>query len=144
MKKGVLLLYSLCCVLNINAQSWQWVNGQTCGNGLGDGYLCKTDIYNNVYIGGINDSGNNGDSICFGSHKLFSPPLSSQIIIAKYDSLGNLRSVINSSYGNAFPINIITDHTGKLYLFGYFWSDSIMFGSTLITNSSYNVEKYHF
>ena len=135
----IVLFCSVFAVQNANAQGWVWAKGETCGSDWGDGFLCQTDVFNNVYVGGVlAEAYGHIDSICFDTFKFYYPPYSSEIIIAKYDSSGNLHNVIASRGGNAFPINITTDNTGKLYLFGSFSTDSIMFGSTLIVNPHYN------
>lgn len=128
--------------MSADAQSWQWANGENCGGlvggGLGDGWLCRTDIFNNVYTGGIFSGGNHGDSICFGGNKFYRPALSANIVLNKYDTSGNVLWTMVSGNGQAAPYNITTDRSGNMYLFGYFWSDSLMFGNYLITNPYYD------
>jgi len=125
---------SLFCFLLISiagaAQGWQWAKGETCGNGLVDGYLSKTDKWNNVYTGGINQ----GDSVCFDQFKFYNPHGNFQAILQKYDSSGNIAWAFATNNGQAWPIQITTDKNGYLYLLGAFFTDSISIGNHLLIN----------
>ena len=96
----------------------------------------STDILGNVYIGGIFQS----DTIIFGATTLRNADTTinatSDIFLAKYDSSGNVlwakRAGGNSDdYINSIKSNAI----GEVYVAGYFQSDSIIFGTTILRNT---------
>lgn len=126
------LLFALLLVVFIPyetiGQGWLWARGSSCKGQ--DGWLVKTDTANNVYIAGVNT-----DTVCFGSFSTIST-LVFQSFIAKYDSYGNFLWAKSSSSGTASPIGITTDNAGSVYVYGSFWTDSIMFDTFLLTKHS--------
>lgn len=130
MKQTPLAFTLLFSTLFCNAQGWVWATGETCGNYLMDGYLCKTDKWNNIYAGGLSQS----DSVCFNQFEFHNPHGNSQIILLKYDSMGTIKWGTSTTNGQAWPVQITTDNNGYLYLFGIFWTDSIIIGGHLLVN----------
>ncbi len=139
----LLLLFALCCNVlfthQASGQSWQWARGVSCNdlaNSQSEGYLVKTDLSDNVYVIGDNI----GDSMCLGSYKFFninSLPYGSaaQIIIAKYSSSGSLIWADAGKHGQSLAEAMTVDAGGNLYVFGYFYSDSVRFGTQLLVKS---------
>ncbi len=139
--KKLLLVCWLCCmaVPAAMAQSWQWARSGTCSSPLGgsEGWLTTTDQSGNVFMAGFYY----GDSVCIGSTKFTNPvnPANNvQLVIAKYDSSGNLLWTRAGKHGSSRPIAITTDHKGNFYVFGYFVTDSIRFEDQLLRNPYYN------
>jgi len=105
---------------------------------MADGWLCKTDVYNNVYTGGVFSGGNHGDSVGFDNYRFYRAASTSNVILTKYDSSGHLKWA-KLSDGQATPIGMTTDNDGNMYLFGHFWSDTLLFDTSIIINPSYNI-----
>ncbi len=122
-----LLFFAFCA----NGQAWQWVSQ---AKGV-DGWLCKKDLNNNVIIGGEWEI----DSITLGTKTYvnyhFGPSINAETIIAKYDTIGNLKWSCASIGGQAWPIDLVIDNVGNTYFLGCFSTDSIMFGPYLLINN---------
>jgi len=120
-------------------QDWLWAHQQIGGNWRNESSICYTDKQNNIYVGGYTVGNHAPDSIGFGSHIYYDTPFTNfQIIIAKYDSSGNVLWTTASSNGSCYNIcNVTTDVFGNMYLFGSF-EDSVRFGTHLLVNPRYD------
>ncbi len=140
--KNRLLIVLLCCcafVPRAHAQYWQWAHSGTCSSYLGgsEGWLTTSDLSDNLFMAGFYY----GDSICIGSTTFTNPinPANNvQLVVAKYDSAGNLLWTRAGRHGSSRPISITTDHKGNLYVFGYFVTDSIRFEDQVLINPYYS------
>jgi hypothetical protein len=98
------------------------------GNSSGIGII--TDALGNIYI-----TGSFSTLITFGTTTLSSEGLR-DIFIVKYDALGNIlwaKSAGNTNYDDGNSIT--TDGLGNVYVTGTFWSPTITFGATTLTNA---------
>ncbi len=128
--KSLILLFALYCFTltsHTYAQSWQWARATNCSSNNAEGVMVATDLAGNVFIAGNNQS----DSICFGSMAFKDGSTS----IAKYDDAGNLKWAA-AAIGNTWPIDIVADQSGNLYVYGFFEQDSVWFGSHVVTQSN--------
>lgn len=93
------------------------------------------DVYGNVILTGYFES----DSIAFDSTYLVNTNTSgaADIFIAKFDSSGNLLWLKREGGTNTdAAFGICTDHSGNIIATGFFWSSTISFGATTLTNTS--------
>ncbi len=121
------------------AQKWLWAREAGCGANQGGtkGWLTKTDQNDNVYMAGYYS----GDSVCFGSSVYYNPvnPHNNiHTILVKYDSAGNLLWSRASSNGQSRPISMATDALGNVLVFGFFTTQTINFGTLLLTNPAFD------
>ncbi|MFI5163731.1 MAG: T9SS type A sorting domain-containing protein [Bacteroidia bacterium] len=101
------------------------------GTDSDEGYSVSTDSGNNVFITGYFRS----PSICFGSDTLINTGRE-DVFIAKYNSNGNVlwaKSASGSSEDESRSIS--TDNSGNVFLTGFFYSPTIVFDSTALTNA---------
>ncbi len=98
-----------------------------------EGKSICTDAGGNVYVTGYFNS----PSITFGSTTLINTG-SYDIFVVKYDAAGNVLWATNAG-GTGYDdgTSIATDAGGNVYVAGYFWSPSITFGSTTLTNDGW-------
>jgi hypothetical protein len=93
------------------------------------------DSSGNIYV----DGDFQGTSITFGSTTLTNADFNtSDIFIVKYDASGNIlwaKRAGGADYD--FGHDISSDVAGNFYLAGEFWSASIAFGSTTLTNANW-------
>ena len=91
-----------------------------------------TDAFGNVYITGIFQS----PTIVFGTFSLTNArPLTDDIFIVKYDPNGNvLWAKSAGGTQNDWANGITTDANGNVYITGSFYSPSITFGTSTLTN----------
>ena len=112
--------------------TWSWARGAS-GNATDEASTVTTDTFGNVYISGYYSS----DSIVVGTITLKNEGLSfNDIFIAKYDVSGNL--VWAQRFGgssNDRGTSVTTDQAGNVYLTGYFYSPTIVFGTNTLTNA---------
>ena len=123
--------------------------------GLSDVFLAKYDVNGNVLwaksAGGTNDdeptsvsvdaSGNvylagyfNSSTLTFGATSLTNAG-SWDIFLTKYDSNGNVhwaKSACGTETDQA--LSVAVDVSGNIYMAGYFWSTTLIFGSYTLTN----------
>ena len=95
-------------------------------------YGLSTDISGNVYISG----GFGSATITFGSTTLTNAGIN-DIFIAKFDVAGNVlwaKSAGGTSTENGRIVS--TDASGNVYMTGHFYSPTISFGSTILTNAN--------
>ncbi len=136
MRSTLFLVIALCSSLYANAQSWLWAQAAGCPafGGNSAGYLVQTDLEGNIYFSGHNGA----DSICIGPNTFHATivPLGgiAQTIVAKYTSSGSLLWANSSDDGLSSPLDMAVDANGNLYVVGIFSTDSIRFGSYILTN----------
>jgi hypothetical protein len=134
MKKIITILTALVVCANSFAQAPNCLWANSAGGTSADiGYCIATDANGNVYVTGNFIS----PSITFGTITLTnaSNGIFSDIFIVKYDALGNVLWA-NSAGSSADErgISLSADANGNVYLTGYFYSDTITFGTTTLTN----------
>ena len=112
--------------------AWNWARSAS-GNAGDEASTVATDPFGNVYISGYYSS----DSIVIGTITLQNAGLSfNDIFVAKYDPTGNLLWAQRfGGSGNDRGTSITTDNTGNVYLTGYFYSPTIVFGTDTLTNA---------
>ena len=143
MKKAI-LYFTLCCSLfaslTAGAQSWEWAVNATGASGT-DGNVpiaIATDPWGNVYMLGSFDCG----TITFGSITLSNSDTSiwpSDMVLVKYSPAGN---VIWAKYlcdcQRKQGLSMACDVAGNVYVAGDFGIPTITFGSTTLTNVSFD------
>jgi hypothetical protein len=105
------------------------------GTGVNYGLSCVADNLGNCYMVGCFY----GNSITFGSNTLLNtnPTVSSDIFIVKYSSTGTvLWAKKAGGTGTDKAIDIDVDNNNEVVMTGWFYSPSIMFGTTNLINSS--------
>ena len=140
MKKHLLFLFLiiLCSVFVIHcsfaqAPAWAWVK-TAAGSSNDEALACTTDASGNVYVVGDFLS----DSITFGSFKLKNSSSGFRdLFIVKYDAWGDvLWAKSEGGKDDEKAYSVITDASGNVYVAGCYRSDSIVFGSDTLINSS--------
>ena len=117
------------------AQVPDWLMAKSAG-GVRDDYATsiKTDASGNIYIVGNFYS----TSIIFGATTLINTNTAgntSDIFLVKYDASGNVIWAKKAGRNDLDAIySVTTDTSGNVYLAGAFWSASITFGATTLTN----------
>ncbi len=143
MQKLIVVTFILANILlckNTYAQNWQWGRGNT-GGGM-DGWAVATDAAGNSFTGGITLS---NTTAYFGIIAIPFSSISSggyQTIVTKYDPAGNVLWAKGTKNGNAWLINIATDPSGNLIVFGNFTSPILEIGNFTLTNSINPETKY--
>ncbi len=112
--------------------TWNWAQSGT-GNGSVEGSTVTTDSYGNIYVSGYYSS----DDMTIGSVTLQNLGLSfNDGYLAKYDPLGNLLWAQRfGGSSNDRGTSIATDNAGNVYLTGYFYSPTIIFGTDTLKNA---------
>ncbi|MFA5782356.1 MAG: SBBP repeat-containing protein, partial [Bacteroidales bacterium] len=99
-------------------------------------YSVAVDTSGNTYVAGYFSS----FTISFGSTTLTNVSVGyADIFLVKYDASGNVlwaKSAGGASEDEATSVSV--DASGNTYLAGYFWSPTITFGSTTLTNVNVN------
>ncbi len=115
--------------------NWLWAN-QAGGTSIDEGYSITVDASGNSYITGYFYS----SSITFGTITLSnSNSVYADIFVAKLDSNGNwLWAKQVGGTGEDEGNSIAVDSNGNSYVTGYFFSRSITFDTTALTNSGYD------
>ncbi len=110
----------------------QWAKN-VGGTHMDLGYGIKVDANENIYLAGSFYS----PSITFGAFTLSNPgsPNYGDTYIAKYDSTGNVLWA-ESAGGSAgdYTISLTVDTNCNAYVTGWFFSSSLIFGSTTLNN----------
>lgn len=108
----------------------KWVRS---GNGYADAYGLSADDYGNVYLAGDFYS----DSISFGSSLLVNPVSgTSNGYLIKYDSSGDVLWAKDlGGKTNDYVSGVSTDHSGNVYVTGYFTGDSLVLDNTVLHQS---------
>ena len=112
--------------------NWSWARGAS-GNGYDETSAVATDNIGNVYVSGYFSS----DSITIEKFTLQNAGLSfNDIFLAKYDPSGNLLWAQRfGGSSNDRGTSITSDKAGNVYLTGYFYSPTIVFGSDTLINA---------
>ncbi|HEX2616503.1 MAG TPA: hypothetical protein VHL57_03120, partial [Flavobacteriales bacterium] len=119
-------------VANAQVPEWQWAR-----SGVGEEFdqasaVC-TDAAGNVFVAGYFAS----DSITFGAITLHNnTPGFDDLFVVKYDPAGTV--LWARSHGGNFDdkaFALATDAAGNLLMTGYFYSATILFGTTTLTNA---------
>ena len=135
MKKTILILATIALIgfNNIStAQSPNWAWAKSVGNTSSDqGRSVATDASGNIFMTGYFA----GSTITFGTTTLTSAG-SGDVFIVKYDTNGNALWA-KSAGGNDYDLgnSITTDASGNVFITGMFESDTITFGTTVLTNA---------
>ncbi|HNR20442.1 MAG TPA: T9SS type A sorting domain-containing protein [Bacteroidia bacterium] len=112
--------------------NWKWAK-EASGNESDIPQAIATDVNGNVIVAGYFAS----DSLVVGNTVLQNSAIGFQeAFIAKYDSSGNLQWAY--AYGGTMDDKataVGTDAQGNVYLAGYFYSPTITFGATTLTNA---------
>lgn len=99
-----LLFATLCC----NAQQWEWA--KRASQNATEAFVCTTDASNNVYGAGLGT------------------------VVVKYDSSGNLMWSRTISGGSSYPLDMVTDPFGNLYVIGGYSGASYTIGNNILQN----------
>ena len=140
------LIYSLTIALffGVSAfsqtQDWNWAKS---AGGTDNDYIYSvaTDGSGNVYVTGYYKS----SSLIFGTTTLTNTNAGkADMFIVKYDGSGNVLWAKNTGgTEDDYSYSVATDGSGNVYVTGYFYSSSITFGTTTLTNtSSGNADMY--
>lgn len=118
------------------AQYWNWAKGADSTKAYmlssgSEGWPVTTDSAGNVYVALCQDN----DTMSLGTYTFHGSLYKKQIILAKYDAMGLVQWASGSAYGNCWPIDITSDASGNVYLYGYFVGDSMRIGSAVFTGS---------
>ncbi|MES2679026.1 MAG: T9SS type A sorting domain-containing protein [Bacteroidota bacterium] len=113
------------------AGSIQWAKGHG-GTGTDDAYSVDTDASGNIYVTG----GFYSPTLVIGSTSLSNSNSSDDIFVCKYNAAGNEQWALSASgTTDQFGNGIICDPNGGLYVTGYFRSNTLTLGSTVLTNT---------
>ena len=132
--KNLSFIVALLLCLNSVGQTPTWSWAQTAkGSSYEESNAITTDAGGNVYVTGYFG----GDSLVVGTTTLYNVlNISTDYFLIKYDAAGNMQWA-RSAGGTANEIGnaITTDAAGNIYVTGYFYSPTITFGSTVLTNA---------
>jgi len=114
---------------------WKW--GVRCKGNFEDVWGGSiTDASGNVYVA----AGNEGpDTAILGTIVVPYTGNKIQLLITKADSSGNFLWQVstNNNRGHSWPLKMVTDAAGNLYVLGVYWNDSIFsIGSYTITDTA--------
>jgi hypothetical protein len=112
--------------------TWNWARSGT-GNGSVEGSTVTTDSFGNIYVSGYFTS----DNMTIGTVLLENMGLSfNDGFLAKYDPLGNLLWAQRfGGTSNDRGTAVATDKDGNVFLTGYFYSPTIIFGTDTLKNA---------
>ncbi|PQJ09727.1 hypothetical protein CJD36_017510 [Flavipsychrobacter stenotrophus] len=139
MKRAFIIFASLFLVFvtssALMAQNWQW--GKAGGsNGYDRANSVATDPSGNVYVAGHFDT----SSITFGGTTLYNASTRYwDIFLVKYSPGGNV--IWAKSFGGLYDDDataVATDQLGNVYIAGSFYSPTMAFGTSIISNVSLN------
>lgn len=103
------------------------------GNNNDEAHSIDLDASGNVYVAGYSMS----SIISFGSATLTNTNSGNdKLFLSKYDANGNpiwVKSDDETGVAEAFSVKV--DASGRVYIAGTFWSSSIVFGQTTLTNT---------
>lgn len=112
--------------------TWNWARSGT-GNGSVEGSTLTTDSFGNIYVSGYYSS----DNMTIGTVLLENKGLSfNDGFLAKYDPTGNLLWAQRfGGTSNDRGTAVATDKDGNVFLTGYFYSPTIIFGTDTLKNA---------
>lgn len=111
---------------------WNWAASGT-GNGSVEGSTIATDLSGNIYVSGYFTS----NTVTIGTFTLQNMGLSfNDGFLAKYDPAGNvLWAQRFGGTSNDRGTSVTTDKDGNVFLTGYFYSPTIVFGTDTLKNA---------
>lgn len=111
---------------------WDWAASGT-GNGSVEGSTIATDASGNIYVSGYFTS----NTVTIGGYTLQNMGLSfNDGFLAKYDPAGNvLWAQRFGGTSNDRGTSVTTDKDGNVFLTGYFYSPTIVFGTDTLKNA---------
>lgn len=135
MKKTILILTTILLTFTSISQAPSWIWAKTSGgNNYDEGRAIAKDASGNIYVTGKFLS----QSITFGSTVLTNNG-NYDMFIVKYDPSGNVIWAKNfGGTGDESSTCINIDLNGNIYIGGWFYSPSVVFGSTTINISASN------
>jgi hypothetical protein len=132
MKRLLTLFIPVIFSLNVfsQASNWLWARA-SIGSYLEEGYSVATDDSGNVFItGSFYDT-----TITFGTITLINAGLCDMFLV-KYDGMGNVLWAISAGgAGGDIGNSTTTGDSGNVFVTGVFYSATIAFGTTTLTNS---------
>jgi hypothetical protein len=131
----ILLLGFFSHTITAQAPYWQWAKGDgNTGNNLAN-QIC-TDFHRNSYTVGAFSAA----SVTFSNTTLTNPyPGTSQILIVKYDSTGNIQWAKTApSSGASYAATVASDANGNVYVCGSYGGTMIIAGDTLTNDSIFS------
>jgi len=137
-------IYCICISTTVMGQTgWKWgiASGITSPN-TGYQYMCGSiDKSSNIIIAGV-ISGRDTVTIGTESFMPFGTAITS-IVISEADSSGHfLWSLMAQDTFDAYPISVAADAARNVYLFGFYWGDTLKFGRAVLTSASVIVPTY--
>jgi Secretion system C-terminal sorting domain len=114
---------------------WEWGVGSHGGGVVSYDLVSMVgDKFGNVISTGY-VIGN--DSIVIGSTVIHPDPVVSKTVITKTDSSGHfLWSITSLNSNNSFPIGVVTDAVGNIYLYGNYYAGTFTIGAFTLTSTS--------
>lgn len=141
---GSFLLYS-----EANAQSgWKWgVSSMPMYNMGFDAWGAVIDDSGNVLVTGFNGvsitGGGIANYIVYAPDTVFNFNANNQQILVKTDSNGHIKWAKGSQFADTWPLGVVTDKVGNVFVFGtYFDSSLCSFGTDTLWNPSFNYMYY--
>jgi hypothetical protein len=134
-----LILWLFASIADLSAQTyeWQWAATSVQPDNAGsDAHITAiaTDAQGNIYAAGQFSA----DSVSFGSYTLYNTDPtenSNDIFLVKYDPAGGVLWATSAHGAANEGLNAVTtDNLGNVYVVGYFYSDSVLFGSHTLYN----------
>jgi hypothetical protein len=108
-----------------------WANSAG-STGIDRAFSVTADASGNCYLAGTFDS----PTITFGTTTLTNTSTSYDWFLVKYDTNGNvLWAKSGGGSSNEFIISIDADASGNCFIGGYYYSPTLTFGTTTLTNS---------
>ncbi len=137
MKTKIMFIFTISIIIGFdniaNAQVFEWPWVKSAGGMYDDyGQRIAINTNGNIFITGYFAS----LSITFGSITLYNDTDEYDVFIAKYDTNGNVLWA-KSAGGTSldYVYDIATDASGNVYITGTFWSPTITFGLTTLSNA---------
>jgi type IX secretion system substrate protein len=147
MKNLLLILFVILEILgSFDAKSqvgWKWASYSTGTDTVAyDSWVATRDNSGNIIDFAVVEADGEFDTITIGPDKVHFPPHSYNCAVTKTDSSGNFLWTIASESQLSFPLAIVTDWTGCIYLFGYYYDGSFKLGPYTLTATSYDYEYF--
>ncbi|MCW3122258.1 MAG: hypothetical protein JWQ38_1750 [Flavipsychrobacter sp.] len=126
----LILIALLFLTTSASAQGWKW--GRFGSGDNIEAWAVAADMAGNSFGAGIKI--NPVGTVKFGTISI--PTVGFQTVWVKYDRNGNVLWADGTKGGNTSLINITTDPSGNLIIFGTFGSTTMQIGSITLTNTS--------